>query len=137
LNFAYVAAYRKCIDEISQYKKEVWNMVIDSKTDHSLRIQAIKELHSLSKSYTLLIKDIPFVTNISKDYDKEILDSNYSNLSVNNNRMDNPRFKKNHFTEDCQFDYPDIEDSHITDTINSLNKYKLDCLKQGLLFIHP
>src|SRR6476469_3419328 len=79
-HFAYVGAYRKCIDEITQYKKELWNMVIDSKTDHSIRIQALKELHSLSKTYTLLIKDIPFVTNISKCYDREVLDSNYSDI---------------------------------------------------------
>src|SRR5690348_4979715 len=65
-HFAYVGAYRKCIDEISQYKKEVWDIVLDLKTDHNTRIQALKELHSLSKTYTLLIKDIPFVTNISK-----------------------------------------------------------------------
>ena len=80
-HFAYVGAYRKCIDEISQYKKELWGMIIDSKTDNSTRIQALKELHSLSKTYTLLIKDIPFVTNISKDYDKVIINSNYGDLS--------------------------------------------------------
>jgi hypothetical protein len=37
-HFAYVGAYRKCIDEITQYKKEIWNIDIDSKTDHSVRI---------------------------------------------------------------------------------------------------
>jgi len=39
-NFAYVGAYRKCIDEIAQYKKDVWNLVLNSKTDYSFRIQA-------------------------------------------------------------------------------------------------
>ena len=65
-HFAYVGAYRKCIDEIVQYKKELWLLAMDAKTDSSTKIQAIKELHNLSKTYTLLIKDIPFVTNISK-----------------------------------------------------------------------
>jgi hypothetical protein len=41
-HFAYVGAYRKCIDEIAQYKKELWNMVIDSKTDNSTRVQALR-----------------------------------------------------------------------------------------------
>jgi hypothetical protein len=87
-HFAYVGAYRKCIDEIAQYKKEVWKIVIDSKTDQSVRIQALKELHNLSKTYTLLIKDIPFVTNISKCYDKDILKSNYnSSPYLNNNHQ--------------------------------------------------
>ena len=94
-HFAYVGAYRKCIDEIEQYKKEIWNIVMDSKTDSSTKIQALKELHSLSKTYTLLIKDIPFVTNISKDYDKDILDLNYDNQDVPNNRIDDAHFKNN------------------------------------------
>lgn len=71
-HFAYVGAYRKCIDEIQQHKKEIWLITIDSKTDYYTRIQALKELYSLSKTYTLLIKDIPFVTNISKYYDEPI-----------------------------------------------------------------
>ena len=39
-HFAYVGAYHKCIDEIAEYKKEVWSLVLDSKTDYSFRIQA-------------------------------------------------------------------------------------------------
>ena len=41
-HFAYVGAYRKCIDEITQYKKEVWDISIDSKTDQSTKIQCIR-----------------------------------------------------------------------------------------------
>jgi len=123
-HFAYVGAYRKCIDEISQYKKELWNIVIDSKTDHHTRIQALKELHSLSKTYTLLIKDIPFVTNISKCYDKDILNSNYNGLPyLNNNHQKFHNGINSNKTRESfnQFDFTDIKDSHITDTINSLN----------------
>ncbi len=79
-HFAYVGAYRKCIDEIEQYKREMWSIIMDSKTEHYTRIQAFKELHNLSKTYTLLIKDLPFITNISKYYDKDIINSNYNNL---------------------------------------------------------
>jgi hypothetical protein len=53
-HFAYVVAYRKHIDEIEQYKKETWNIVMDSKTTPETKIQAFKELHSLSKTYTLI-----------------------------------------------------------------------------------
>jgi hypothetical protein len=123
-HFAYVGAYRKCIDEIAQYKKEIWNIVIDSKTDHSVRIQALKELHSLSKTYTLLIKDIPFVTNISKYYDKDILNSNYTgSLYLNNNQQKLHNGINSNKTRESynQFDFIDMKDSHITDTINSLN----------------
>jgi hypothetical protein len=123
-HFAYVGAYRKCIDEISQYKKEIWNIVIDSKIDQTTRIQALKELRSLSKTYTLLIKDIPFVTNISKYYDKDIINSIYNNLSLHNNRIDNPNSKKKCLLENNQSVFADIEDSHITDTINSSDRVK-------------
>jgi hypothetical protein len=129
-HFAYVGAYRKCIDEIAQYKKELWNLVMDSKTDHSTRIQALKELHSLSKTYTLLIKDIPFVTNISKDYDKDILDLNYKDLSYskktypNNNHQTNKRNFNTIIDQSNKLNFADIKDSHITDTINSSNSYR-------------
>jgi hypothetical protein len=46
-HFAYVGAYRKCIDEIEQYKKEIWNIIMDLKTTQETRIQAFKELHNL------------------------------------------------------------------------------------------
>jgi hypothetical protein len=93
-HFAYVGAYRKCIDEIEQYKREMWNIIIDSKTERYTRIQAFKELHNLSKTYPLLVKDLPFVTNLSKYYDKDIINSNYNNslqstriYSNNNNQV--------------------------------------------------
>jgi hypothetical protein len=72
-HFAYVGAYRKCIDEIEQYKREIWNIIMDSKTTQETKIQALKELHGLSKTYTLLIKDLPFVINLSKYYDRDIM----------------------------------------------------------------
>ena len=87
-HFAYVGAYRKCIDEIEQLKKEMWNIIMDSKAEMYSRIQATKELHSLSKTSVLLIKDFPFVTNLSKFYDKDILNSNYDNsLHIKGNNI--------------------------------------------------
>jgi hypothetical protein len=138
-HFAYVGAYRKCIDEIAQYKKEVWNIVMDSNTDSATKIQAIKELHSLSKTYTLLIKDIPFVTNMSKYYDKDVLDSNYNGYSyskrnhLDNNNDDDKNYPYYNKTtdkinsskikgKDNQFNFDGLKNSHIKDTIiNSLN----------------
>jgi hypothetical protein len=102
-----------------------------------VRIQALKELHSLSKTYTLLIKDIPFVTNISKDYDKEVLDTNYNDITYKKGTYPNNVNKNNQTLVDNktiikinssrivdpgnQFYFDDLKDSHITDTINSLN----------------
>jgi hypothetical protein len=72
-HFAYVGAYRKCIDEIEQLKKEMWNITMDTKAEMHVRVQATKELHSLSKTSVLLIRDLPFVSNLSKLYDKDII----------------------------------------------------------------
>ena len=76
-HFAYVGAYRKAIDEMDLLKKEIWNILMDTNTTRETKILATKELHSLCKTYTLLIKDLPFVTNISKYYDQDMLDSSY------------------------------------------------------------
>ena len=76
-HFAYVGAYRKCIDEIEQLKKEMWKIIMDTKAEVHDRVQASKELHSLSKTSVLLLRDLPFVANLSKLYDENILDSNY------------------------------------------------------------
>jgi hypothetical protein len=53
-HFAYIGIYRDCIDEIQQLKKEIWNIVMDSKAEHYTRIQALKELHSLPKTLTFI-----------------------------------------------------------------------------------
>ncbi len=88
-HFVYVGTYRKCIDEIDLLKKEMWNIMMDSCTPKETRILASKELHSLSKTYTLLIKDLPFVTNLSKFYDESIIGSNYNNVTQSKNEYSN------------------------------------------------
>ena len=65
-HFAYINIFRKAIDEVEEYKKQNWLMVMDSKVEHSVKVQALRELHSLSKTYTLLLKDLPFVTRLTK-----------------------------------------------------------------------
>ena len=96
-----------------------------------------------------MIKDIPFVTNISKDYDKDILDSNYNGLSCSkgtyptNDNKNNTHYNKvidktnSNITgnPDNQFYFNDLKHSHITDTINSLNGFEIrqDKLSKVLL----
>src|SRR5689334_5415645 len=80
-HWAYINVFHKTIDEIEEFKKQNWLIVIDLKIGHSVRIQALKELHSLSKSYALIVKDLPFVTNLTKYYDRTL-------LFINNNDME-------------------------------------------------
>jgi hypothetical protein len=81
-HFAYVNIFRKAIDEIEECKKQNWLIVMDPKADPSVRIQALKELHSLSKSYTLMVKDLPFVTLLTKHYDRNLLFINNNNSAA-------------------------------------------------------
>jgi len=78
-HFAYIGAYRECIDEVEQLKKEMWNIIMDSKAEMYNRIQASRELHNLSKTFVLLLRDLPFVTNLSKFYDKDMLNASHIN----------------------------------------------------------
>ena len=95
-HFAYVGAYRKAVDELEQYKKELWSMMADPDTTNLEKVQITRELHNLTKTYTLLLRDLPFVTNLSKYYDLELTDPKYNKtrgsqngLANENNNSDN------------------------------------------------
>jgi hypothetical protein len=65
-------------------------MVMDSKTSEETRLHALKELHALSKTCTLLIKDLPFITTLSEFYGQNtLLDSNYDNSIHSKNTYSN------------------------------------------------
>ncbi len=68
-HFAYVGVYRKAIDELEQIKKELWAMMMDQDTSNMEKVQITKELHNLTKTYTLLLRDLPFISNLTKYYD--------------------------------------------------------------------
>ena len=77
-HFAYVGVYRKAIDELEQCKKELWSMMRILIQRNMEKVQILKELHNLTKTSVLLLRDLPFVTNLSKYYD-------LSWLTLNNN----------------------------------------------------
>lgn len=68
-HFAYVGAYRKAVDEIEQYKKELWSIMTEPNVTNFEKVQITKELHNLTKTYTLLVRDLPFISNLTKYYD--------------------------------------------------------------------
>ena len=120
-HFAYVGAYRKCIDEIDLLKKEVWSILMDPNTTKETKILASKGLHSLCKTYTLLIKDLPFVTNISKYYDKDMLNSNYVDSSYLKGTYSNKH--------DLDTDKNPIQRKDIDKPENSDNPFEYDVIK--------
>lgn len=120
-HFAYVGAYRKAISEIAQLKKETWNIILDPKVDDYTKIKALKELHSLSKTYTLLIKDLPFVTNLLKYYDKDMLNSTYTNPSYSKGMYSN--------RTDRDINMNSIERKDIVKPENSGNPFEFNILE--------
>jgi hypothetical protein len=76
-HLAYVSVYRKTVDEIEQYKKVLWSIVEDPDATNMEKIHAIRELHNLTKTHTLLLRDLPFVTNLSKYYNQDLINSNF------------------------------------------------------------
>jgi hypothetical protein len=135
-HFAYVGAYRKCIDEIEQLKKEMWSIIMDFNTTKETKILASKELHSLCKTYTLLIRDLPFVTNLSKFYDQDVLNSSYVNslhLKETHSNRDNPEVVREptqgkDFSKpenpDKPIDFKDINGKKTSADENGLGSYK-------------
>jgi DNA-binding Xre family transcriptional regulator len=92
-HFAYIGVYRRTIDELEQCKKELWSMMMTNDTTHTEKIQIIKELHNLTKTHILLLRDLPFVTNLSKYYDLDLINSNSQKTSPINS-IENTKVEK-------------------------------------------
>lgn len=75
-HFAYVGVHRRIIDELEQYKKEMWSIMKDPDATNMEKIQVTRELHSLTKTHALILRDLPFVTNLSKYYNLDLISSN-------------------------------------------------------------
>ena len=71
----YISVYRKCIDELELIKKECWNIIMNPSIKESVKIQSLREIHSVTQTIILLLRDLPFVTNLSNYYDQEKIDS--------------------------------------------------------------
>lgn len=71
---AYLGLYRDAIDKLTQLEKELWVIVMSSKIETVPRIMAMKEIHSIQKTMVLMLRDLPFITNLSKLYDINSLD---------------------------------------------------------------
>lgn len=85
-HFAYISIYRKSLDEIDQLMRELWMIYEDSKTTQVGKIKAIRELHKLTVTSTLLLRDLPFVSSLSKCYDLSKLDDTTTYISSSNDK---------------------------------------------------
>lgn len=93
-HFAYVGVYRKTIDELEQYKREMWSVMTDPEATNIEKIQATRELHNLTRTHTLLLRDLPFVINLSKYYDRDLINANLHQQTGFQNTLDNNKNEK-------------------------------------------
>ena len=92
---------------------------MNSKSENSVKIAAVKELHNLVKTKVLILRDLPFITRISKYYDIALLDNSLTNSSSKSSST-STTFRDNK-SSDNQFNYKNAikDNSHLTDTLNS------------------
>jgi hypothetical protein len=114
------------LDEIQQLKNELWRIILHSKSENSVKITTVRELHNLVKK-VLILRDLPFIKRISKYYDIVLLDNS---LSKSKSSSISTTFGYNKSSEN-QLNYKnEIKDNiHFTDALNNQNNYDEDVMK--------
>jgi len=128
-HFAYIAVYRYAIDSLQQLTYESWKIVMDDKSTQSDKTSAIKEIHNIEKTKVLLLRDLPFITRLSKYYDLSLfnnsLDSKSDSCSMDNKPKPIPNFlEKEHNTQYQNFENQ-YNDDDISDAIATMTGGKL------------
>lgn len=62
----YIMNYKKSMDKMDQYERELWGMAEDPSTKEKTKIKIFQELHELTKTSVLLLRDLPFLADWSK-----------------------------------------------------------------------
>ncbi len=112
-HFAYIGIHREALDELQQLKNELWKIILYSKSENSVKIATVKELHNLVKTKVLILRDFPFITRISKYYDLTLFD----NSLVGDKSSSSKSFKDKNSGK--QHNYNAIKGSHLTDYTNT------------------
>lgn len=90
-NFAYIGLYRRCVDELELVRQECWHLVLHPQTERPVKVQALREIHNVIKTQVLLVRDLPFIMNLSKYYDPKLLDPDNNSLrKLGNNQPQLP-----------------------------------------------
>jgi hypothetical protein len=126
-HFSYIGIHREALDEIQQLKNELWKIILNSKSENSVKIAAVKELHNLVKTKVLILRDLPFITRISKYYDLTMFDNSLSNDSKSSSKYTTFRDNK---SSDNPLGYKNAikDNNHLADTINSPSNYEDDVM---------
>jgi hypothetical protein len=127
-HFSYIGIHREALDEIQQLKNELWRIIMNSESEYTVKIAAVKELHNLVKTKVLILRDLPFITRMSKFYDLTLFDNDSANSSSKSSS--NSTIIGNNNSSENQFSYNNSikDNSHFIDTLNSHNNYDDDVM---------
>ena len=127
-HFAYIAVYRNAIDSLQQLIHELWQIVMNDKSSLSDKTATMKEIHNIEKTKVLLLRDLPFITRLSKYYDLTLSNSSLSiklSNSIDNKPKPIPNLldkeNKDRYENLTQFDNIDVSEA-----LEILKGYKLD-----------
>jgi hypothetical protein len=119
-HFSYIGIHRDALDEIQQLKNELWKIIMNSKSENSIKIAAVKELHNLVKTKVLILRDLPFITRISKFYDLTLLDNSLANSSKSSSTS---IFRDKSSDNQVNYNNAIKDNSQFTATLNNQNNY--------------
>ena len=71
----YIRNFKKSMDKIELYERELWSMAEDPTTKEKAKIKIFQELHELTKTNVLLLRDLPFLADLSRFCGNDILKS--------------------------------------------------------------
>jgi len=134
-SIAYMGCYRKALDMLDQLEKELWIIIMNSKVEVSARVMAVREMHSITKTSILLLRDLPFITNLSKMYDVSDLDPDarkaFTKLKEAKRHDDNNRYDDDRqvFLKD-KTSFNDINNTLVN---NILDKSKNNTIVKNIL----
>jgi hypothetical protein len=128
-HFAYIGVYRDAIDSLQMTTHELWKIVMDEKSSQSDKTAAIKEIHNIEKTKVLLLRDLPFITRLSKFYDLSLFNNSLSNKSNSYSIDSKPKPFPNLLEKDHNERYKDLKnqfkDESIEDAIATITANKL------------
>jgi hypothetical protein len=74
-SLTYISQFRKSHDKLDMLSHQLWKVITNPKINWDIRISAMKEDHSVTKTQNLLLRDLPFIANLSEMYEMTASDT--------------------------------------------------------------
>src|SRR6187401_3456277 len=103
---------------------------MDEKSEPSAKTAAIKEIYNIEKTKVLLLRDLPFITRLSKFYDLTLFDNSLDNksdsYSIDNKLKPIPNLLEKDHKDECQNFETQFDNVDVNKALETLSGSKLD-----------